>query len=322
MASAVSPEESASPFAQPYSSNPFGSGATSTSVPAAPAPAYAFSYQAPTNPPMGTFESRAAQLSDAYAAEFGIGGTPPPMAGGGNGPVIRPSALDDFLDAGLPGSRANPTSIHIQTTVSPRVAPYAFSDAWVPPEHDDLDVEVSSPAQAGSAAFTPTEYAPALSPEAVSGGRGKGPGILDPATLQTAQISLTKVQSSSAPARSPAKTLSPQEESLGSVLVEGALLSEKKLETLQDVQHMLSDVQVDVKLGELALLFKFLSRDQLLAAELVSRGLVTPQQIANLGRTKQDLASSGMEYSLADLLTMFDVLPDDQVRQISQEIAP
>ncbi len=104
--------------------------------------------------------------------------------------------------------------------------------------------------------------------------------------------------------------------------MEGALLSEKKLETLQDVQHMLSDVQVDVKLGELALLFKFLSRDQLLAAELVSRGLVTPQQIANLGRTKQDLASSGMEYSLADLLTMFDVLPDDQVRQISQEIAP
>ena len=85
---------------------------------------------------------------------------------------------------------------------------------------------------------------------------------------------------------------------------------------------MLSDVQVDVKLGELAVLFKFLSRDQLLAAELVSRGLVTPQQIANLGRTKQDLASSGMEYNLADLLTMFDVLPEEQVRQICKELTP
>jgi hypothetical protein len=103
--------------------------------------------------------------------------------------------------------------------------------------------------------------------------------------------------------------------------VEGALLSEQKLEALRGVQEMLSNVHIDFKLGELALLFKFLSPDQLLAALLVSRGLVTPQQIANLGRTKQDLASSGMEYSLADLLIMFDILPEEQVLQIRKEIA-
>ena len=115
--------------------------------------------------------------------------------------------------------------------------------------------------------------------------------------------------------------LSPQEESLGSVLVEGALLSEEKLEALQEMQQMLANANMDYKLGELAVLFKFLSPDQLLAALLVSRGLVSPQQIANLGRTKQDLANSGMDYNLADLLTMFHVLPEDQVRQICQEIA-
>jgi hypothetical protein len=318
--STSSAEESASPFAMPYSSNPFGSGPAPTSAPSAPAPAYAFSYQAPTNPPTSSFEARAAMLSDAYAAEFGIGATPHPMAGMVNGPVMQPSALDNFLDAGLPGSGANLTSI--QTTVSPRVTPYNFSDAWVPPESADLDVEVASPSLSASSAFTPTEYAPALSPEAISGMRGIGGDILDPETMQPGQVSLPKSQTSSPkPAKAPARPLSPQDESLGSVLVEGALLSEKKLETLQDMQQMLSDVQVDVKLGELAVLFKFLSRDQLLAAELVSRGLVTPQQIANLGRTKQDLASSGMEYNLADLLTMFDVLPEEQVRQICKEIA-
>ena len=84
---------------------------------------------------------------------------------------------------------------------------------------------------------------------------------------------------------------------------------------------MLSNVEIDFKLGELALLFKFLSPDQLLAALLVSRGLVTAQQIASLGRTKQDLASTGMDYTLADLLVMFDILPEEQVRQIRSEIA-
>jgi hypothetical protein len=150
-------------------------------------------------------------------------------------------------------------------------------------------------------AFTPTEYAPAL-------------------PLPTVVTESVRKAAGGSPGVEPRRA-TPAEESLGSVLVEGALLSEQKLEALRGVQHMLSNVQIDFKLGELALLFKFLSPDQLLAALLVSRGLVTPAQIANLGRTKQDLASSGMEYTLADLLVMFDILPQEQVLQIRKEIS-
>ncbi|PWT74468.1 MAG: hypothetical protein C5B60_06675 [Chloroflexi bacterium] len=148
-------------------------------------------------------------------------------------------------------------------------------------------------------AFTPTEYAPAM-------------------PLPTVVTESVRKGADSAGAERQFAT--PAEESLGSVLVEGSLLSEQKLEALRGVQHMLSNVDIDFKLGELALLFKFLSEDQLLAALLVSRGLVTPAQIANLGRTKQDLAGSGMEYTLAELLVMFDILPNEQVLQIRKEI--
>ena len=286
------PGEDESPFAQPYSSNPFAAATPSIdSLPAETMVSHAFSYQAPTNPPMGSFEERAAQLSNAYAAEFGLADTPP----------LTPSLAAD----------------------------YSFSDAWTPPGGVDRFAGPSASMGAPSAAphgkardlpdtgvFTPTEYAPALAfdhlPLAAR-------AAADPATMQTAAITPPiSLESSPAKLRPP---LTPQEESLGSVLVEGALLSEQKLEALQDMQQMLANANMDYKLGELALLFKFLSADQLLAALLVSRGLVSPQQIANLGRTKQDLANSGMDYNLADLLTMFHVLPEEQVRQISQEIA-
>jgi hypothetical protein len=144
--------------------------------------------------------------------------------------------------------------------------------------------------------FTPTEYAPAV------------------------PLSTVVTESVRKGAGADRQFATPAEESLGSVLVEGAMLSEQKLEALRGVQNMLSNVDIDFKLGELALLFKFLSPDQLLAALLVSRGLVTPAQIANLGRTKQDLAGSGMEYTLADLLVMFDILPEEQVLQMRKEI--
>jgi hypothetical protein len=288
-----------SPFAQPYSSNPFGAAVSSPadSLTAETMVSHAFSYQAPTNPPMGSFEERAARLSDAYAAEFGIADTA------------------SFTPSLPPGG-------------------YSFSDAWTPPGGDDLFAGPTTsgalvPAPVGrgkvlpeTGAFTPTEYAPALAFDKLP---LAAKAAVDPATMQTAAINiphmlppLPDTAQSKGKVRPP---LSPQDESLGSVLVEGALLSEQKLEALQEMQQMLSHVHMDYKLGELALLFKFLSPDQLLAALLVSRGLVTPQQIANLGRTKQDLASSGMDYNLADLLTMFHVLPEEQVRQICEEIA-
>jgi hypothetical protein len=113
---------------------------------------------------------------------------------------------------------------------------------------------------------------------------------------------------------------SPTEKALSTVLVEGALLDEGKMETLKGIQQMLASVDMSFRLGELALLFKFLSPDQLLAALLVSRGLVSPQQIAGLGRVKQDLARSGMDYDLETLISMFNILPPEQLRELRNEL--
>jgi hypothetical protein len=111
------------------------------------------------------------------------------------------------------------------------------------------------------------------------------------------------------------------ERALGTVLVEGALLSPRKLEVLRGIQRMLVSVDMDFKLGELALLFKFLSPDQLLAALLVSRGLVSPQQIAALGRIKQELGASGMDHDLETLLIMFQILPAEELRRLRSELS-
>jgi hypothetical protein len=285
-----------SPFAQPYASNPFGSGETPAPLPAEALPSHAYSYQTDTNSPIGSLEERAARLSQAYAAEFGLTGTMPTAAGAA---AVMASGV---FNNGQNASAWDPRD---------------FFDSWTPPGATEVDSVLASVATSSTMsipvarrfareddqemAFTPTEYTPAL-------------------PLPTVVTESVRKPAGS-PGVEPRRAATPAEESLGSVLVEGALLSEQKLEALRGVQHMLSNVQIDFKLGELALLFKFLSPDQLLAALLVSRGLVTPAQIANLGRTKQDLASSGMEYTLADLLVMFDILPEEQVLQIRKEIA-
>ena len=77
---------------------------------------------------------------------------------------------------------------------------------------------------------------------------------------------------------------------MSDVLVEGALLSRQTLDMLKGVRKMLRAQNMQVNIGELAMMFKFLTPDQLLAALLVSRELVSPQQIAALGRKKQELA--------------------------------
>ena len=302
---AIGHESEDSPFAQPYSTNPFAATvppSESQSLPFSGAPSHAFSYQMAEDRPVESFEERAARLSEAYASQFGILGTQPytsmASAGASTGVAGNPEAM------GRAG--AQPSSVAWDS-------PELF-DSWTPPGAGELDwrslSQTSNPTMvtrshgmsAGDqeAAFTTTEYAPAV---AMSTGIGS---------------EFASRQSSFTP---PARKATPTEEALGSVLVEGSLLSEQKLEALRGVQEMLSNVDIDFKLGELALLFKFLSPDQLLAALLVSRGLVTPQQIASLGRTKQDLANSSLEYTLADLLVMFDILPEEKVRQIKSEIA-
>ena len=112
-----------------------------------------------------------------------------------------------------------------------------------------------------------------------------------------------------------------EERALGAVLVEGALLSSQRLDVLAEIRHMLTTVDVDIKLGELALLFRFLSPDQLLAALLVSRRLITPEQIAALGRIKQEMGASGINYDLETLLVMFNIMSRDDLDRLRSELA-
>ena len=70
-------------------------------------------------------------------------------------------------------------------------------------------------------------------------------------------------------------------------------------------QRMLRGVDMNYQLGEILLMFKLLTPDQLLAASLVSYGLITTTQISALGRIRQELHSIGLEYDLENLLILF-----------------
>jgi hypothetical protein len=118
----------------------------------------------------------------------------------------------------------------------------------------------------------------------------------------------------------PAPKLSPDEMALSEVLMDGALISSETLDVLKGVRALLDAVNMHVNIGELAMLFRFLSPDQLLAAILVSRSLVSPQQIAHLGRKKQELAADGKDYSLETLIAMSGLLSNEQLAKIRQEI--
>lgn len=110
------------------------------------------------------------------------------------------------------------------------------------------------------------------------------------------------------------------ERSLSSVLVEGQLVSQQRLEVALGIQRLLRGVDIDYRLGEVLLLFKFLTHDQLLAALLVSRGLVTPAQVAAIGRIKQELRALGIEYDLENLLILFRLLSSEQLREVRADI--
>ncbi len=110
------------------------------------------------------------------------------------------------------------------------------------------------------------------------------------------------------------------ERSLGNVLVEGQLLSQQRLEIALGIQRLLRGADIDYRLGELLVMFKFLTPDQLLAALLVSRGMVTPAQVAAMGRIKQELHNIGMEYDLENLLILFRLLSSEQLREVRSEI--
>jgi hypothetical protein len=104
--------------------------------------------------------------------------------------------------------------------------------------------------------------------------------------------------------------------SLGSVLLEGHLVPQHRLEVAQRIQRMLHGVDMNYQLGEILLMFKLLTPDQLLAASLVSYGLISTAQISALGRIRQELHSIGLEYDLESLLVLFRILTPEQLREV------
>ena len=107
--------------------------------------------------------------------------------------------------------------------------------------------------------------------------------------------------------------------SLGSVLLEGHLVPESRLDVAQNIQRMLNGVDLNYQLGEILLMFKLLTPDQLLAASLVSYGMIDTTQIGSLGRIRQELHTMGLEYDLENLLIMFRVLTPEQLREVKAD---
>jgi hypothetical protein len=133
---------------------------------------------------------------------------------------------------------------------------------------------------------------------------------------------LLDIMQSLPPMPSPQQQIQPQvlngraTRSLGSVLLEGHLVPQSRLEVAQNVQRMLRGVDLNYQLGEILLMFKLLTPDQLLAASLVSYGLITTTQISALGRIRQELHAIGLEYDLENLLIMFRILTPEQLREV------
>jgi len=103
--------------------------------------------------------------------------------------------------------------------------------------------------------------------------------------------------------------------SLGNVLLDGHLVPPDRLEVAQSIQRMLRGVDLNYQLGEILLMFKLLTPDQLLAASLLSYGLITTTQISALGHIRQELHAIGMEYDLENLVILFRILSSEQLRE-------
>jgi hypothetical protein len=314
----------ASQFEQPFGANPFASQGPAIGADGPPG----MSAEAPWNAPDGSpFAGPAGQnpfaggshSPMAVAEMLPFGG--PPLNGFASSPGQNGHAPQ--LDYGG-FQMASPTA---PTAASPaRGDARAIADAWVPPGGDEPMAPTAgrgsgmAPA-ANDAPWSATERFHPLSDDTevafptydIASAQPKRGAPPPHAPLD---------ETSPVPSQLPAMTgaLTGADRALGTVLVEGALLSPRKLEVLKGIQQMLTSVEMEFKLGELALLFKFLSPDQLLAALLVSRGLVTPQQIAGLGRIKQELGGSGMDYDLETLLVMFHVLPAEELRELRKEL--
>jgi len=278
--------DAASPFEQPYSSNPFKRGNDNQpSSPRMPEPA-------PQSDPFGPFTPLPQRQN--WGAQVPAAWNEPQQP-------VTPSKPDTFT--AFSGGGATPQQNgHVNTwgVGNDRVArgsrpqrDAAIDDAWTPPD--------PTPPRRGIA-YRGYDDEP-LAPD--------DPRIEDqtspvPAVVFNGQNGLEAVRN---------------ERALSTILMDSAVIAPQRLDALRSIQLTLSNVGIDFGISELAMLFKFLNPDQLLAALLVSRGIVTAEEIASLGRIKQELLLAGKDYDLETLLVMFNVLPADEVQALRQELA-
>ena len=335
-----------SPFAQPYQANPFSSQAPTGRPPVSPAPPMGGPMGAPVSPaapPWQAYPAPPSSFPPSFPSSFPS--SYPSNSSPGYAPSVPSPAPSSGASWGSDASHphqgqngwSGPSSLGGYESAPgygrPALPPYAtppapsFQDAWSPPDAEsDLPTGVVPEIafqQASAAADHPAwqgarhdvrqgaRHAPHDDPS--------GP-LLPP--QPDAYIAPRSQLGAEAVGVAPSRALvsTPPEVALGGVLVDGALLTPARLEALKGIQAMLAGVNLHRKLGDLALMFKFLSADQLLAALLVSRGLVSPAQIAYLGRMKKEMAEKGIENDLETLLISFKILPAEQLRKIRAEL--
>lgn len=312
-----------SPFAQPLNANPFASDMPGDAGAMPSDPPNPFSppqWAQPGAPLHGNPFSPPAPASDpAWQASMPGNSFAGPFADSG-----QPSSFGAFSP---PFGLSHPEQIGSQSEPGRRAKP-PISDVWTPPDSDGEYFQQTSVVPEVGAQSTLDRWGTEepVSHAASEPTTQEHPWYARPPSAGSFTEHQTQQNTAPIPAPPPLANLpavrqSETERALGNVLVEGALLTEQRFEALKGIQQMLASVDMEFKLGELALLFKFLSPDQLLAALLVSRGLVSPQQIAGLGRVKQELSASGMDYDLETLLVMFHIMPNEQLRRIRAELA-
>jgi hypothetical protein len=296
-ASPFSPADS-SPFAQPFSSNPFASEVSATSD--------------PFGGSLGGFGNSSQWLRSDPGAGTSLPGMSSIMSdsrdgfykpGGAFDPAAQQSPAPAFGAANPPGASSGSSLPNqpAQSGVRPSIA-----DVWTPPDGGPREPEPATGIMPEAAFPLGAFGAPPVN-NLSAGDAASRWGAQEPAGGFGAPT----------PESVP---LSPSEKALSDVLVEGALLSRQTLEMLKGVRKMLKAQNMQANIGELAMMFKFLTPDQLLAALLVSRELVSPQQVAALGRKKQELAEQGHDIELEKLLEMYHIVPREQLDEIRAEM--
>jgi hypothetical protein len=259
----------------------------------------------------GRDQSRPSQGAGAMAAWDMTGAYASGAPAGMNGERQPPDGMRQMNNGGQPAPRGQPETMVMNQQ--------AFASGRPPQEMSRPQETRSYPLSPGRNGYEPTRVErPGNTHNRVDGptqadARPPSGSVTPPAGGQSPIYQNQMLSPVVAPGR--------VERSLGNVLVEGQLVSQQRLEVALGIQRLLRGVDLDYRLGELLLLFKFLTPDQLLAALLVSRGMVTPAQVASMGRIKQELHAIGMEYDLENLLILFRLLSSEQLREIRSELS-